>query len=107
MNYTNLFLLSVLLLGIFAHNLVKIDSINRKTNGEFKLGPFLRLEWPSILLSVIIGIVCLMAKHEIKELEAAGKWLALSFFVIGYTAQSLLYKVMGKAEKIINDKTGS
>lgn len=99
MEYTNYLLFVVGLLGILTHNLMKIDKLNRKTNGGFKIKTFIRLEWPSILISIIVVIVCLVARMEVKQLKAIGNWLALGFFAIGLAAQSVAYFIKGKAEK--------
>jgi len=104
MEYTNLILFGLGVFGIMIHNLIKVDSINRQTAGEFKLWPFIKLEWPSIAISFCVVIVALIAKNEIKQLDAVGGWLGLSFVTIGYMAQSIVYKVMGKAQKIIDNE---
>lgn len=103
MEYTNLFLFLLGFFGILIHNLRKVNQVNRRENGNFKLLPFLRLEWPSIALSLCVVIVCLIAKQEIKQLEAASNYLGLFFVFTGYAAQSLVYSVLGKAEKKLND----
>ena len=103
MEYTNLFLFVLGILGILIHNLTKITKINKANNGNFKFVPFIRLEWPSITLSVLVVVVCLIAKQEIRQLEQASRWLGLFFVFTGYAAQSLVYSVLGKAEKKLND----
>lgn len=103
MEYTNLMLFVCGFGGILIHNLVKIGKINKANNGNFKFMPFFRLEWPSISLSLCVVIVCLIAKQEIKQLEQASKYLALFFVFSGYAAQSLVYAVLGKAEKKLRD----
>jgi hypothetical protein len=102
MNYTNVALFALGILGIFIHNLLKMDDINRKENGEFKLWPYLKIEKFSIILSVITVVVCILVKQEIKQLEAVGKWLGVAFVAIGYMAQSIIVKYAGKAETYIN-----
>lgn len=107
MQYTNLILFVCGVFGILIHNLVKINQINRKTNGGFKFKPFMQLEWPSWLLSLCVVSVCLIAKQEIQQLEQAGKWLALFFVLSGYASQSLVYSVLGKAEKKLKENAGN
>lgn len=106
MNYNNLMLLALGLLGILAHNFMKMNDINRSSNGDFKLGQYLKIERFSIYVSIIVVIVCLIAKTEITQLEKVGKWLGLSFVAIGYMGQSIIVRYMGKAEKQLdkNDK---
>jgi len=103
MDYTNLILFALGLFGILIHNLVKVNEINRKNNGDFKFAPFIRLEWPSISLSLCVVAVVLIAKHEVKQLEQVREWLGLFFVFTGYAAQSLVYAVLGKAEKKLKD----
>lgn len=92
------------LLGMLIHNLVKIREINAKTNGDFKAGLFFKMEWPSILISICIAIVAIIAKVEIKELDFAGGYLGLGFVFIGYGGQSLLFKYFGRIEKKLNEE---
>ena len=100
MIYTNLILFACGLGGILIHNLMKMDEINRKCEGEFKFGPYLKVERFSILISFFLVLLCLVVKTEIKALEVVGKWLGLSFVTIGYMAQSIVIKYAGKAEKL-------
>jgi hypothetical protein len=102
-NYTNLALFGLGLLGIILHNLVQLNKINRSQNGNVNLFQYFKMEIYSILINVIVLVCALIAKHEIKQLEEASKWLGLSFVTIGYMGQSILIFVMGKTEKKIND----
>ena len=101
MNYTNLTLYGLGLLGILLHNLVELNKINRKNKGTVRLGEYFKIERFSILISVIVCGVCLIIKAEITQLEQVGKWLGLAFIAIGYMGQSLLVFAMGKANKVI------
>lgn len=103
MHYTNYILFALGLLGILIHNLIKIESINRASTGNFNAKMFFRLEWPSITISICVVVVCLLVKHEIKKLEAVGEWLGLSFVAFGYMAQSIVYKFLSKVEKNISE----
>lgn len=102
MSYQIFTLLACGIFGILVHNLMKIEAINRKENGNFKLGPFFKLEWPSIAISLCVCIVALIARTEIRQLRELGNYLMLGFFAIGYMAQSIVYHFMGKAEKKLN-----
>jgi len=51
-----------------------------------------------------VVVVVLIAKHEVKQLEQVKAWLGLFFVFTGYAAQSLVYAVLGKAEKKLNDQ---
>jgi len=87
--------------GVLAHNLVKLDTINRKEDGNLKFGQYLKIERFSIILSVLIVLLCAFISEEIKVLNNAGIGIGLGFVTIGYMAQSLLVHFMGKADKKI------
>ena len=102
MDYTQLTLFGMGMLGILTHNLIKMDSINRKSKGELNFTHYLRIERFSILISVCVVGIALVAKHEIKQLESVGKILGLAFVAIGYMAQSILVSYMGRAENFLD-----
>lgn len=104
MNYANLTLIGLGILGVLLHNLIEMNKINRASAGNIKLGQYLKLERFSIMISVIVVCVAVIVKQEIKQLEAVGNWLGIAFIAIGYMGQSLLVFTMGKAAKVI-DKT--
>ena len=104
MNYTNVTLYGLLILGVLLHNLVELNKLNRNLKGNVKITEYLKIERFSIIISLLVGVVAIIVKTEIKQIEAAGKWLGLAFVAIGYMGQSLLIFAMGKASKII-DKT--
>lgn len=95
MNYTNILLSLIGFAGIVCHNLMKMDEKNRNEDGNFNYWKYFMIERFRIALSVVVVIICVSIKTEIKELELAGKWLGLSFFTIGYMAQSLLGMAAG------------
>lgn len=102
MEYTTLMLAALGLFGILLHNLVKLNELNRKNEGNLNLGSYFKLEVFSILISICVVAISLIAKAEIKQLEMAGQWLGLSFVAIGYMAQSIVVAFMGKAQKFID-----
>ena len=102
MNYTPLILGVLGLFGILIHNLVKLNSINRKAKGNLNFGEYLKIEMFSILISVCVVIVALLAQQEIKQLQAVSQYFGLSFVAIGYMAQSLVIQFIGKAQKFID-----
>ena len=103
MEYTTLILFSLCLLGILIHTLMKINGINKRTNGNFKFGAFIRMEWPSLFISVCVGVVALIARQEVVQLKQVGNYLGLAFVAIGYMSQSIVYHFAGKAEKLLKD----
>ena len=105
MNYTLPILLLLGLFGILIHNLIKMDEINKKENGEFSFAKYIKIERFSIAISVCVVFAAVIISQEIKQLEQVGKWLGAAFIAIGYMAQSIVVKYMGKAEKMLNDQT--
>lgn len=102
MQYTNLMLLGFGILGMLLYILRKVKKINDASVGNFNFGHFLKLEWPSILSSLIVIIICIIAKTEVARLEAVSEYLGLGFVFIGYGGQSWIYSYLGKAEKKLN-----
>ena len=98
MIYSNLLLIGMGFAGILIHNLIKINDIN-KSGSVFNLASYWAKEWAAILINVIVVLCALGAKHEIKELEVAGNYLAFGFLCIGYMGQSILVKFIGTASK--------
>ena len=102
MTYTLYILFALGLLGILLHNLIKMDSLNRKSKGNLNLRQYLALEWISILISVVVVVVALIAQTEIKQLSVVDNCLA--FVSIGYMAQSIIVTYMGRAESFLHEK---
>lgn len=101
---TNLLLLAVGMLGILLHNLIKMDAINRKAKGELNYLKYLSLEKFSILISIVVVVIALITKSEIKQLQIVSNYLYLGFVAIGYMAQSIVVSYMGKAEKFLSNE---
>lgn len=103
--YSTFILCFLGMIGIVLHNLVKIDSLNRKGQGSINLRQYFLVEWVTILISVIV--VCLGAFFLQKELkqyfEMFTKYVGIGFLFFGYFAQSLLVKAAGKGEKYIDE----
>ena len=104
MDYTTVTLFGLGLLGILIHNLKKMNDINKRNKGNLNFKEYLGLEMFSILLSVCLVIVALIAQQEIKQLESIGKWLGLSFVALGYMAQSIVISFAGRAENFLKNK---
>jgi len=100
-NYTQLTLLVFGIAGILLHNLVKLDTLNRKNEDAFSFWKYLKVERFSILISIIIVALCVVGSQEIRQLAFAGKWLGFGFLCVGYMGQSILIKYMGKASNAI------
>ena len=90
--------------GILIHNLKNLNSLNRKSEGNLSLVQYFKLEVYSILLSISVVAVALIAQQEIRQLEIVGNYLGLAFVAIGYMAQSIVVSFAGKAEKFIKEK---
>jgi len=102
MMYNDLILFAFGLGGILIHNLTKINELLR--NNKFNPTQYFSLEWASISISIILVILAIFGKHEVKQLEQASNWLGLAFTAIGYMGQSIFVKLMGRANKVISDK---
>lgn len=102
MNYTNVTLFGLGVLGVLLHNLVELNKLNKASKGNLNLKQYFKIEAFSIIISLIVCFVALLVKSEITQLEQVGKWLGLAFMAIGYMGQSLLIFVMGKANKVID-----
>ncbi len=104
MNYTLLTLAALGLFGIMIHNLVKLNEINRKSEGTINMLKYWKIERFSILLSVCVVAVALLARTEIAQLREVGNWLGLAFVALGYMAQSIVVSFGNKAQKYIDEK---
>jgi len=104
MSYSPLILFGLGLFGIVIHNLVKMNEINVKNNGNINILQYLKVEKFSILLSVCVVIVAIIVKDEIVKIEQIGAWLGISFTAIGYMAQSIIISLVGKGESLLNNK---
>lgn len=103
MNYTPVILCLLGLAGVLLHNLVKLDTINRKAKGKVNFAQYIALEKFTILISLIIVVVgAFFLQHEMAQLEAVAKYLGFGFLTLGYFAQSVLVKLMGGANKYIS-----
>jgi len=107
MNYTNVMLFALGLLGVLLHNLIELNKLNRSRAGNIKIMEYLKIEQFTIYISIIVVGVAIIVKQEVTQLEAVGKWLGLAFVAIGYMGQSLLIFTMGKASKVIDNEPKS
>lgn len=103
MNYTHLTLFGFAILGVVLHILVELNKLNKQPAGNFTLKGYFKVEMFSILISIIVSGVAVIASQEIKQLEQIGNWLGLAFVAIGYMGQSLLIAFMGKAQTIVDN----
>lgn len=106
MTYTPYILFALGCFGILLHNLIKMDSLNRKAKGEINYLQYLKLEKFSILISICVVVIALIAQQEVKQLQIVGNYLGLAYVAIGYMAQSIVVSYMGRAERFLheNDK---
>ena len=100
-NYTQATLLAFGIAGILLHNLIKMDTLNKKDGVNFSVWKYLKMERFSILIALIIVAVAVVGSQEVRQLQLVGKWLGGGFIAIGYMGQSILIKYMGKASKAI------
>lgn len=103
-SWNSLDLLCLGFAGILLHILIKINTINRQMLGGFKYRDFLRLEWPSIMISIVTVLVAVFLRREIEQSEYATKYMGAVFFAVGILAQLIVYKFIGRAQSIIDSK---
>jgi len=104
MNYSPLILFGLGLFGIVIHNLVKLNEINIKQNGNIRILEYLKLERFTIILSICVVLVALLVKDEIMQIKQLSTWVGVSFVSIGYMAQSIIVSIMGKGQKILDNE---
>ena len=106
MTYQPIMLLLFSVLGVVLHNLVKLNDLKKSNpEGHVNYGKYFTMEWISILISIIVCALAVWTSREIEKLQAVGDYLGLAFIAIGYMAQSILIKFMGKAEDKLNGKS--
>lgn len=94
--YKDMTLIALGIAGILLHNLVKIYDLKKKGT-KFSFPAYWEMEWPAMIISLIVVFIADVVKHEIKSLEGVGNLLGLGFVALGYMAQSILITFMGKA----------
>ena len=104
MNYTTPILFGLGMFGILLHNLIKLNSINRKNKGSVNYMEYFALEKFTISISICVVIIALIAQHEIKQLQVVDNLFGLSFVAIGYMAQSIVVSMIGRTEEFIKPK---
>lgn len=102
MEYKDITLFALGCLGIFIHLLMKINDINRQRKGNWKFRAFIKLEWPTVLLSIAVVGVLVMAKKELMNIEEIQGKFRLLAVAVGYMADSVVYFFAGKARKIMD-----
>lgn len=103
--YTHATLALFGLLGVLLHTLVELNGLKKANpNGDVDYIKYFKMEWISILISVIVVGLLVWTSQEVTELANAGKWLGIGFIASGYLAQSLLIKFMGRAQNIIDNE---
>lgn len=105
MNYTVLTLAALGMFGILLNNLMKLNTINRVNDGTINLLKYWKIERFSILLSMCLIAIVLIARTEIKQLREIGNWLGLGVAAIGYMAQSIITTFSGKAQKYLDKQS--
>lgn len=100
MDYTFLTLTIFGLSGVLLHNLVALNKLNKKAQGNLNLSQYFKLEIFSILISIIVVLLAVFVSQEIEILYKVGNMLGLAFVSIGYMGQSLLVTFIGKASKM-------
>ena len=93
------------MIGIMCHNLMKMDSLNRKDGAEFTVWKYLLKERFSILLSIFAVTGYVLAHKELVQIEQINSKQLISAFVFGLGAQSIIVWVNDKRKQFFDDKT--
>lgn len=97
------FLIACALLGAVYHFNSKAKRLMNQAGYVWDTGMFFKKEAPSIVSSLIIITVCVIAKESVTQLKygsmVAGNWMYFTFFVIGYFGDSIVDKLFGGYEK--------
>ena len=104
MTYTPLILFGLGIFGVLFHNLIKLNSINRKNKGIVNWHEYFALERFTILISIAFVGFLVVVKNEFMEVEYINKWVGTSFGLAGYLAQSLIVSFTSSTEQFIKDK---
>lgn len=104
MTYTPLYLFGLGLFGVLFHNLIKLNSINRKNKGVVNWREYFALERFTILISLFFVAFVVLIKSEVAGVELINKWVGAFFGMIGYLAQSLIVAFTSKTEEVIKDR---
>jgi heme/copper-type cytochrome/quinol oxidase subunit 2 len=107
--YTTSFLIMLGLLGMILHCLVELNKLNKANKGNYKMAikEYFKLEIFSLLIAFFVVIGCSFISSEVQAalVKIGYEWLMGAAYVsIGYSAQSLLVFVMGKAAKQIDQE---
>lgn len=103
MDYSVITLAALGVFGVLIHNLVKLNELNKKLEGNINLWSYLKLERFAIILSLCVVAVALIVRSEVKQLEQVGNWLGIAFVAIGYMAQSIIVTIMGRGQKFLDN----
>ncbi len=111
MTYTKLALIGLGVLGILLHCLVELNKLNKANKGDYTMAikEYFKVEIFSLLIALFVVIGCAFISSEVEAaLTKIGyEWLlGGAYIMIGYSAQSLLIFMVGKANKVIaNENT--
>ena len=107
MTYTPLILFGLGLFGVLFHNLIKLNSINRKNKGIVNISEYFALERFTIAISICFIGFLIVVKNEFTAVEYINKWIGTCFGLAGYLAQSLIVSFTSTTEAFIKNKMDS
>jgi len=107
MNYTPFILFGLGFSGVLFHNLIKLNSINRKNKGIVNFSEYFALERFTIIISILFVGFLVVIKSELAGVETINKWIGTAFGLAGYLAQSLIVSFTISTEKFIKNKIES
>ncbi len=104
MEYTNIMLGLLGLLGILLHNLMKMDAINRNSDGNINMLKYWKIERFSILISIIVVYISVIVSDEVRQIKQLGNWRGVGYVLIGYAAQSIVVWARDKVASNLDKK---
>lgn len=96
------------LLGMMLHVFLKLRNYAVKQKTPVNVLEYLKAEWYNLVISFIVVIIFVAAKHDIPNipgLQWVDKALSFGMVVIGYSGQSIAVSIFGKYDKVINEKS--
>ena len=103
MKHEDIVLLGLGFAGVLLHCLSKIAQL-KKRGRKFDSIEYFSREWPTVMISLVMVIIAIYCKGEIKALELAGDYLGFGFVAIGFMGQSLLATFASKVQSRIGIK---
>lgn len=92
-----------ILLGQLFHILIKMRSLMRRSDAakeHFNIRAFFRKDWIEIIISLVSGIIVMVAYSEISGVyPIISIWKKIAFLLVGYAGSSIVLAFFSSSEK--------